>query len=139
MKTQSSVAIFGDYSTDLNRSIKSAILVRKAIKDGKLVRPDKCACGNPNPVAHHRNYNKPLEVEWICNKCHAKIHSNFKFFRGWERFLAYITVNKISSHELLTPLHYKNGLPMKRKYWKLIWDACGDRVMREGGEPKPRQ
>ncbi len=50
--------------------------VRDAIKDGVLIRPDKCeACNRKRKVvAHHPDYLKPLEVEWVCRKCHCQIH-----------------------------------------------------------------
>src|SRR5208282_918645 len=54
--------------------------VKLAIKSGRLVRPDKCGkCGCPDKPgsdgrttihAHHHDYSKPLEVEWLCAKCH---------------------------------------------------------------------
>ena len=55
-------------------------LVRDALKAGRLVRADKCArCDRPNRKcsdgrsyihAHHHDYSKPLDVEWICADCH---------------------------------------------------------------------
>lgn len=54
--------------------------VRSAIASGVLVRPDRCQkCGKPDTKcadgrsiiqAHHHDYSRPLDVEWICAKCH---------------------------------------------------------------------
>ena len=56
--------------------------VRAAVKNGVLVRPEACQqCGQiPPPTSdgrasiqgHHHDYEKPLDVEWICAKCHRK-------------------------------------------------------------------
>jgi len=49
--------------------------VYRAKKSGKLEPPIFCErCGEPTQLqAHHSDYNKPLEVEWLCPKCHRKI------------------------------------------------------------------
>ena len=49
--------------------------VSKAIKEGTLVRPKQCsACGKVGPVeGHHEDYDKPLEVIWLCSPCHRKL------------------------------------------------------------------
>jgi hypothetical protein len=49
-----------------------------AIAQGRLIRPDHCSeCGN-RPLrkveGHHPDYSKPLEVEWLCRRCHAARH-----------------------------------------------------------------
>lgn len=56
--------------------------VRTALKNGVLSRPSRCErCNQPSPLgsdgrstihAHHHDYAKPLEIEWICVKCHRK-------------------------------------------------------------------
>lgn len=56
--------------------------VRSALSSGALVRPERCSkCGEvPKKTtdgrasiqAHHHDYSKPLDVEWICAKCHRK-------------------------------------------------------------------
>lgn len=53
-----------------------------AIRTGKIVRPNFCEkCGRKTtPQGHHHDYSKPLEVQWLCQKCHAKVHR--KYGRG---------------------------------------------------------
>lgn len=48
--------------------------VNNAVRDGRLVRPLLCErCDQPGKIeAHHQDYTKPLEVEWVCQKCHGK-------------------------------------------------------------------
>lgn len=48
--------------------------VAKAIKNGKLF-PQNCErCGCEKTVAHHKDYNKPLDVMWLCQPCHKQRH-----------------------------------------------------------------
>jgi hypothetical protein len=58
-----------------NGQIKSASLVAKAIKEGKL-RPVKefiCVdCGKQATDYDHRDYNKPLDVVPVCRSCNVK-------------------------------------------------------------------
>ncbi len=51
--------------------------VAHAIKDGRLVRPKACPrCGNPSHLhAHHADYARPLDVEWLCSRCHKRLHA----------------------------------------------------------------
>jgi hypothetical protein len=50
--------------------------VEKALTRGKLQRPDHCSkCFKECvPEAHHEDYNKPLEVTWLCADCHREEH-----------------------------------------------------------------
>lgn len=45
-----------------------------AIETGKLVRGKCEVCGLPDTEAHHTDYTKPLEVQWLCRKHHLEIH-----------------------------------------------------------------
>jgi len=48
--------------------------VWKAVRDGALV-PGPCErCGKPNGHAHHEDYSKPLDVVWLCHRCHMRRH-----------------------------------------------------------------
>ena len=52
-------------------------LVREAIKAGDLANPDRCEmCESPSVLAHHEDYSKPLDVNWLCRPCHGKVHRN---------------------------------------------------------------
>ena len=48
--------------------------VAKAIKSGELVRSPCSKCGDVNSLAHHEDYDKPLEVIWFCQPCHKQRH-----------------------------------------------------------------
>ena len=43
------------------------------IKRGKIIK-GICKCGETKVQAHHEDYNKPLEVIWLCVNCHIKLH-----------------------------------------------------------------
>ena len=57
------------------------LAVKGAIKRGRLHRPDGCqSCGHDFSFyrleAHHSDYAKPLDVEWLCAKCHGARHQH---------------------------------------------------------------
>lgn len=59
----------------LNTSHNAHKYVRKAIKDGYLARVSELLCvdcGAPAKVYDHRDYNRPLDVEPVCNGCNIK-------------------------------------------------------------------
>lgn len=48
--------------------------VTYAVKTGKLVKRPCEGCGNPLAQAHHEDYEKKLDVRWLCSECHGKEH-----------------------------------------------------------------
>ena len=48
----------------------------RAISFGEIVRPGKCsACEKVGKIhGHHDDYAKPLEVRWLCARCHSWEH-----------------------------------------------------------------
>jgi hypothetical protein len=48
--------------------------VYRAVRRGTLHRPDRCtSCGARGPVqGHHADYSRPLDVEWLCRRCHRR-------------------------------------------------------------------
>jgi len=55
---------------------KVHLAVTRAVLAGKLSKPDTCSlCGNTRKlVGHHDNYEKPLDVRWVCHECHKRVH-----------------------------------------------------------------
>lgn len=50
--------------------------VHSAITGGELVRSEVCSeCGVKSATdAHHDDYSKPLDVRWLCRRCHVNFH-----------------------------------------------------------------
>lgn len=46
------------------------------IKTGKLYKGLCEICGSSNVEAHHDDYDKPLQVRWLCRKHHLEHHRN---------------------------------------------------------------
>jgi hypothetical protein len=53
---------------------KAHAAVYEAVKAGHLVRPSVCSlCPRTlNIQAHHVDYSRPLDVQWLCKPCHAR-------------------------------------------------------------------
>ena len=62
-------------------------LLEQAIEDGVVVRKSRCeTCGDTGTFkdgrtaiqAHHPDYNKPLDVMWLCQRCHHAWHKTHR-------------------------------------------------------------
>jgi hypothetical protein len=53
---------------------KARDAVKKAKKSGKLIPKPCLICGDEKVHAHHEDYSKPLDVKWMCVKCHHAEH-----------------------------------------------------------------
>ena len=49
--------------------------LRLAFERGETTKPSKCSvCNKKKKVeGHHDDYNKPLEVKWVCAACHKTL------------------------------------------------------------------
>ena len=62
---------------------KAYRIIHKAIRKGKLSPKNCLICGGSDDImAHHDNYRKPLEVDWLCRDCHGLWH---QILNEWER------------------------------------------------------
>lgn len=57
---------------------KAREVLNHALRDGKVYGPLPCEiCFNTHDIeAHHGDYDKPLEVRWLCFKHHREVHEN---------------------------------------------------------------
>lgn len=53
---------------------KARNAVSNAVRDGRLIRGPCVKCGATKSQAHHHDYSKPLDVMWLCFKCHRLEH-----------------------------------------------------------------
>lgn len=59
---------------------RAHVAVCNALRSGRLFKPGACeGCGKRPALsrelqAHHRDYSKPLEVQWLCAGCHKELH-----------------------------------------------------------------
>lgn len=53
---------------------RSRALIAYNVSVGKIIKPLVCdGCGKVKKLeAHHEDYSKPLDVSWLCKKCHSE-------------------------------------------------------------------
>ncbi len=67
-------------ATDARQRVLSPekIAARQAVKialaSGRLKRQPCEVCGATKSQSHHDDYSKPIEVRWLCVKCHTAHH-----------------------------------------------------------------
>lgn len=57
------------------------VAVGNAVKAGHLLKWPACAmpeCTSTKPVAHHADYDRPLDVVWLCQAHHKQAHALVK-------------------------------------------------------------
>lgn len=52
--------------------------VENALANGTLMKESCEVCSAARVHAHHDDYDKPLEVRWLCQPHHAEIHRKYK-------------------------------------------------------------
>ncbi len=61
---------------------KAHCAVNNAVRDGRLIKTPCEFCGDPKVHGHHKDYSRPLDVIWLCAKCHNRLHAAFPELEG---------------------------------------------------------
>lgn len=66
-----------EYREKYPKKYKAHCKVNNAVRDGKITPATHCeTCGgNSYIIAHHDDYDKPLDVRWLCQACHCIWHA----------------------------------------------------------------
>jgi len=62
------------YKTKNKHKIKAQNALYRAMQKGVVVREPCMVCGEDKVHGHHHDYNKPLDVMWLCVEHHKLIH-----------------------------------------------------------------
>lgn len=57
--------------------VKAQQALNRAVRNGKLIKKPCFICDSSKSVAHHSDYNKPLQVIWVCRIHHRSIHYTY--------------------------------------------------------------
>ena len=53
---------------------KARSITKQYVKSSVLKKYPCRDCGALKVEAHHEDYSKPLEIIWLCKRCHARLH-----------------------------------------------------------------
>ena len=66
------------HRTNYPARVRARCCLNHAVRDKKTFRLPCERCGaDKNVEAHHEDYSKPLEVNWLCVTCHGHKHANW--------------------------------------------------------------
>ena len=61
---------------------KAHTAVSNAVRDGRISKGSCLFCESTEVHAHHKDYDKPFDVIWLCPKCHHRLHAAFPETEG---------------------------------------------------------
>ena len=59
-------------------------ILNRAVRSGRIKKPhfcERCEEETQDLEAHHDDYGKPLDVEWLCIPCHNVVHPHIPYSR----------------------------------------------------------
>jgi len=77
-RIKAAIEITKAWRAEDSRRNKAHLAVARAIRNGRLTRQPCIRCGEQKSIAHHEDYDKPLDVMWLCQPCHKQRHKELK-------------------------------------------------------------
>lgn len=66
---------FAQLSDEQRKRANARAYANEYQRRGKLI-PQPCeGCGAAEVQKHHRDYDRPLDVRWMCAACHVAMHA----------------------------------------------------------------
>lgn len=65
-------------------ALNARAALHRAVKSGRLKKPpfcQRCEQETQDLEAHHDDYSKPLDVQWLCVPCHTTVHPHHPYVR----------------------------------------------------------
>ena len=69
---------------------KAHKIFQRAIKRGDRERGPCAECGKPKGHGHHADYSKPLDVTFLCHRCHMEHHRRERFYGYGQSLFTFI-------------------------------------------------
>lgn len=74
------------YANEANKKkLQTRKKTRYAIISGDLIKKPCMVCGDKNSESHHKDYDRPLEIMWLCNKHHHEEHNRLKILSNKDK------------------------------------------------------
>lgn len=62
-------------SPEAKKKANARSYAKEYLKRGKIIKTACIKCGDENSQMHHPDYDKPIEVIWLCRKHHLELHA----------------------------------------------------------------
>lgn len=68
---------WASFRSHFDSMTRAHTVMSKVLRDGSLRRPDVCAACRKRKTtrAHHTDYERPLDVVFLCTGCHSRLHA----------------------------------------------------------------
>jgi hypothetical protein len=64
-----------EYRKNNPKKYRATNMINNAVRSGRLHSESCVICGEIKTVAHHDDYDKPLNVRWLCQAHHKQWHA----------------------------------------------------------------